>query len=446
MSNPFIFGGPVAPNDFYGRSDSIEFIMDRLYGRSRSSVALWGDRRVGKSSLLHFLAQPKLRHRWVDSPGNSHMIFIDCQIFTEFDRQIFWQEVLDQVSAIGTDSSLPEEADRLLSGDGIQERALRRMFRNMQRSGETLTLLLDEFGHLVWLALGEAREEVRALLAFLRTTITAVNPASPNPRPLALVTSTRRPLDEVCRPAYGASDAGSPFHNPFVFERLKPFQIEDVYALVSSRLAGTEISFSEEEMAHLLSIAGCHPILVQSYASELFTAKEDLGEGVIEFAEIDQRFSGRNRQHFYDFWTYSGKAEKELLAELAGDAVQPDMTARGRERARKQLNERGLLDEELELFSPAFRDWLKLNLSRLLEERGGELGQQGSVQLFRLIDSHFNDSEVRDLCFELDVDYDNLSGDNKRDKARELVIWMRRYGRLEELTELLMSKRPHLHI
>ena len=446
MSNPFIFGGPVAPNDFFGRSESVEFIMDRLYGRSRSSVALWGDRRVGKSSLLHYLAQPKLRRHWVDNPGRNYMIFIDCQIFAKFNRLVFWQEVLEQISGLVTDTTMPQEADALLDGNGIEERALRRFFRKMQFAGETLTLLLDEFGHLIWLTSEDARQELRALFAFLRTTITAVNPATPNARPLALVTSTRRPLDEVCRPAYGGSDAGSPFHNPFVFERLKPFQIEDVNTLISSRLVGTDVSFSEQEIKHLLSMAGCHPILVQSYASELFTAKEDRGDGLVNFAEIDERFSGRNRQHFHDFWAYSGRAEQELLPEIALGAVDWENLAQGKEHARKQLAERGLITEDLELFSPAFAEWLRLNLSRLKAAQRAKMGLGETTRLFHSIDSHFNDSELRDLCFELGVDYDNLSGDNKRDKARELVEWMKRYDRLEELTELLTNKRPHLRI
>ena len=38
----------------------------------------------------------------------------------------------------------------------------------------------------------------------------------------------------------------------------------------------------------------------------------------------------------------------------------------------------------------------------------------------------FNDSELRDLCFYMNVDYDGLNGANKSDKARELIAFCER--------------------
>ncbi|MCA9957424.1 MAG: hypothetical protein KC443_00230 [Anaerolineales bacterium] len=64
------------------------------------------------------------------------------------------------------------------------------------------------------------------------------------------------------------------------------------------------------------------------------------------------------------------------------------------------------------------------------------------VKLFEKINRHFDDSELRDLCFQLQVDYADLSGMEKRDKVRELVTWMDRHGRLPDLTTLANQLRP----
>lgn len=60
------------------------------------------------------------------------------------------------------------------------------------------------------------------------------------------------------------------------------------------------------------------------------------------------------------------------------------------------------------------------------------------------IDESFSDDELRTLCFELSVDYDNLAADTKKGKARELIAEMQRHGRVNELVEKLLDARPHI--
>jgi hypothetical protein len=441
MQNPFIFGGPVSPSDFYGRSDSIQFIMDRLYGRSRSSIALWGDRRVGKSSLLYYIAQPVLRAEFVDEPAKHHMIFVDCQIFTPVNRQRFWREVLEQLADLDTDSPLTTEAEALLSETDIRDRSVRRFFRKIQNRGETVTLLLDEFTYLIVAA--EQPQEIQALLAMLRTLITAVDPINPNPRPFTLITSTRRPLHEVCRPIYGSGDVGSPFYNPFVTERLRPFALADVQTLITTKLVDTTIQFTQAEVAHLLKMAGRHPILVQSYASELFRAKQ---EDALDLAHIDQQFYERSHSHFHDFWFYSGEAEQSFLGRLVDGRLDRQNLSSSQENAQRQLLERGLLMANQQLFSSLFADWLRLNIGRLRDESKLRMSQPKLVRLLAFVEKYFDVEEMRDLCFELGLGYDSLGGEGHRGKGRELVLHMARYGRLSELEEVLKRERPNLNL
>jgi nucleoside phosphorylase len=63
--------------------------------------------------------------------------------------------------------------------------------------------------------------------------------------------------------------------------------------------------------------------------------------------------------------------------------------------------------------------------------------------LRRLLIAIFNDGELRDLCFDLGIDYEDLPGQAKGDKARELVAYASRRGRMDELISQARSLRPN---
>ena len=63
-------------------------------------------------------------------------------------------------------------------------------------------------------------------------------------------------------------------------------------------------------------------------------------------------------------------------------------------------------------------------------------------ELRKLIDQHFDLEDMRTLCFDLGLRYDNLRGEDKTAKARELVDLMVRRGRLDELVEMCREERP----
>ncbi|HRN69038.1 MAG TPA: hypothetical protein PLD89_13010 [Promineifilum sp.] len=71
-------------------------------------------------------------------------------------------------------------------------------------------------------------------------------------------------------------------------------------------------------------------------------------------------------------------------------------------------------------------------------------GEVNLVQLRQALDDGYNDSEMRDLCFELNIDYEDLPGDGQSAKARELVLYARRHGLLAQLVEKVMQDRPQL--
>ena len=57
----------------------------------------------------------------------------------------------------------------------------------------------------------------------------------------------------------------------------------------------------------------------------------------------------------------------------------------------------------------------------------------------------FNDSELRDLCFDLGVDYESLPGEGKGDKARELIAYLGRRSCIPRLIEKCDLERPQVY-
>lgn len=65
------------------------------------------------------------------------------------------------------------------------------------------------------------------------------------------------------------------------------------------------------------------------------------------------------------------------------------------------------------------------------------------ARLRNLIFKHFNKSELKDLCFDLGVNYDELqNSESTKDAARELVAYLDRRNRLSDLVARCYQLRP----
>jgi hypothetical protein len=63
------------------------------------------------------------------------------------------------------------------------------------------------------------------------------------------------------------------------------------------------------------------------------------------------------------------------------------------------------------------------------------------VGLARFLEAYFDKEDLKNLCFDLGVDYENLPGQKKESKARDLVSHMEKRGRLEELKQAVKARR-----
>jgi hypothetical protein len=71
-------------------------------------------------------------------------------------------------------------------------------------------------------------------------------------------------------------------------------------------------------------------------------------------------------------------------------------------------------------------------------------GGERKIALTRIINYCFNTNELRDLCLDLGLDYEDLPGEGKSAKVRELVFYFSRPTRnIERLVETCIHLRPN---
>ncbi|KAA3654905.1 MAG: hypothetical protein DWQ04_33950 [Chloroflexi bacterium] len=66
------------------------------------------------------------------------------------------------------------------------------------------------------------------------------------------------------------------------------------------------------------------------------------------------------------------------------------------------------------------------------------------TDLCNFIIEYYSLNELHTLCFEIGIEFENLGGRTRKAKARELVLYMGREGRLDDLLEALQVTRPHI--
>jgi len=170
----------------------------------------------------------------------------------------FWQYVLRDLAEYKIYT--PDYIHSLLV-NGFDPHDLDDLFDSIGKMGRLVILLLDEFDFVV----DQSDPQIPSFLYSLRAL------SSRPSRGLAMVVASREPLDELCQ---GIRFAGSPFYNIFTFVHLGKFSREEAEELIDKYLAGTGITFDQEDREFLWQVSEKgHPYLLQVACFNLFEGK-----------------------------------------------------------------------------------------------------------------------------------------------------------------------------
>jgi len=361
--NPFVYGGPVDNQKFIGRNNEIGRIFDQLKSHALGSVAIIGERRIGKTSLLHYVSAPDVIKEWNLNQEKSFFIFQDCGEISPFTITRFWQVVIKNLYYVikrkATYSHLAGQVEGLLGKSEITSEDIKYLLYDFHEAGRLIILMLDEFE---WCVRTDIKNEntTRNLLAGLRALINNV------PRVFSTIIATRSPLDEVCR---DVRFMGSPFYNNFVFVHLHPFSQKEAELLLKQMLADTNLTFTQTEKEIIYGLAGTHPLLLQVAAALVFDYKVSGAAQAQDFVDIRMQFHDLVRHQFEDYWKWSQPKMRQVLVYLAccknAEAIE---LLEAWTNERETLKQRGLIVKQgdtYRLFSPTFKEWLINNFYRL---------------------------------------------------------------------------------
>lgn len=226
--NPFGQTGRIAdPTHFFGRADLLRRIFEEL--RKGTSLALIGERQVGKSSLLAMIRA--LGPQALNLPPTA-FIYLDMQMIDDTN---------DFFKALCTEIGIPPTRGSNLA------RVLR---------GQRFIVCLDEIEHLTDTKYfkGAERKQLRGL-------------ADGADAPLTLVIASSLPLDQLFPDAPGKT---SPLANICRPLDVLPFDAHAARSFIEQRLRGTNVTFTESEIAQLIAESSGHPARLQWAAAEVY--------------------------------------------------------------------------------------------------------------------------------------------------------------------------------
>ena len=367
--NPFTYGNPISdPRRFVGRAREVEQIFGRLRNAEFESSSLVGDRRIGKTSLLNYLADPGVRAAHGLSPEQYVFVYADLQMVDETMGPVrLWHRLLKLMRQHGRDSGVAEFIAGLEKDERLDTFALDELFAYVDGKGQHVVFLLDEFEHIT--ANGNFGPDfyygLRSLVIHHQ---------------LALVTSSRRELIELC---HSEAIKSSPFFNIFANINLSLFSPADAERLIHQSLGSAAVQFSEQEIEEVLDLAGLHPYFLQAACWELYESHRKGLDAEARTRLLRKEFDQEATPHLADYWDNSDDYEKIVLtaAALLEQKTKPNrefsltdlqaLFARS-EPTVKHLEKRGLLipgDGRYRLFSAALSPWTLHQITAELSEQ-----------------------------------------------------------------------------
>ena len=305
--NPFVYGRYAPLSHFAGRRAELDACYNALVGPVCGSVAISGEPRMGKTSLLHAVAEVGAREGWARAGLRTVFLYVDCQSISRFTPTRFWQRVLSLLARALMDApDVQSTIQRVADQDRLDATDFESILHMLRERKIVLVLLLDEFE---WVVKRDDKNVpiTRNFLSGLRALI------NHSPDSLSLVIASQQPLNVVCAGVTGGE--GSPFYNNFVFRRLHPLDRTEVDELIEHRLAGSSVTFTAQDRQYIQQVAGTHPFLVQLACALIFDARSRTAS--LEYDQIGARFEEEARHHFAQTWELSTQEERTVLLLIA---------------------------------------------------------------------------------------------------------------------------------
>lgn len=352
---PFQAGPPITdPMRFIGRRQLLRRVSQLM--RSRDSISLRGERRIGKTSLLYFLASDQFSQQY-ELPENHITVYVDFQVLTAAPLAEVWAYLIDAVT-VQLHRRLPHgaaeaETFRAIAepylgrsdGESLPVIGFRRATEQLGAKGVVLHLLFDEFDLTI---------QNPALSGAFYDTLRSLPQGNRN---ITYVIATRKGISDL---QSGDRSVSSPFFNILNSQFIEPFTRSEAESMIDTYLTSVgieddHIQWFWEQVPLLQRLTGLYPFYFQLICAEIYeqiTSTGRVGDEVLAAAvSIYERKAAEFFAHIYELAT---PAEHQLFDALARDSgVDHDLAAA------TSLRNRGLINKDDTLFADSFAAWIR---------------------------------------------------------------------------------------
>jgi hypothetical protein len=424
----YIVGPPIKqPQYFYGRSKEVARFFEIVAGMQTQSVSVLGVRRSGKTSFLRYVSNQEVMARYIPNPRDYVMIHIDmstCRTPNDFYQHLL---VKLETRLSGTRPfNLWQSPDGQMNLYDIETILCQHPHRR-------IILLLDEFDQI---RKGSFDEnfliELRAMTGVLDYE-------------LAIVTASYWDLYQLG--THIGLPPTSPFYNIFYPTpiHLAGFGYIEAESLIKQPAAQAGIFYSDIEISDIYALSGTLPFFLQATAARWFNDRQESEPPT--FNTILDKMVLALSPYFEQWWKHLSVCEQWLLMEIAEKDLQEanPCTILALTDARRRLLAYGFVVpgvDEIAINGTIFASWIKKYGTVALEKSVTNDVKINSVMLRRKLIDIFNIEELRTLCFDLQLNYDDLRGESRADKIRELILTMQaRPEGMQRLLDVIRNER-----
>ncbi|MCP4358810.1 MAG: ATP-binding protein [Chloroflexi bacterium] len=448
--------------NFYGREEEQRLILDTLEnvprGQKQDLVVL-GPRRIGKSSLLYRLfdllqAHPDFVPVYIDvqniKPREMRPLFL--KILFSIQNEFRQKGLENQLPAFDTLNQQPDPLMQFLIFNEDMNNLNQIISAN---SLPRLVLMFDEVELLLEFGGRDTLDWLRSLIQSLNNCIFIVAGSD------QLYSLTQ--------------DYGSPFYNIFKTIELFSLTSEAARTLIEKPTSEIGLQIPSQYIDLILDATGQTPYFIQGithYLVEELNRQQRRQANLSDVQKIIAESIQFLSPQFNYLWNTVSQTQQIILFALtkcsdpqAAETLISQMPSlresmpspQQRRDIFEDLRQQQILRfEQADRYwftIPLFVDWIQTTIedTEIIElaslgERVQISDRELAVTLYKRIPKYFSQEELRMLAFDLGIDLDELSSrGNTTAMARQLVDYLRRHQRLDEMQELLIKERPQVN-
>lgn len=299
LTNPYTAGDPVGKTNFFvGREDVLREVLRVLKHPSQNAITLFGQRRIGKTSILQYL------EAHLPEQGEYLSVYFDLMNKT---GQPLGDTLRDLARTIAfklnlSDPNLGSSAEKT-----FRESYLPEVLHFLPKNA-SLVLLLDEFDVLADPKVEQ--QSKREFFSYLRDL------RQLDPQRLQFVFVLGRNMDDLDVVAQG-------LFKDLPSKRVSLLNQNDAEILVRLSERNKSLDWTPTAVAKVWELTSGHPYLTQALCSQVWEDAYDVTDtpSSIQSQDVENAVSGtleRSQNMFAWLWEGLGSAEKVVASALAG--------------------------------------------------------------------------------------------------------------------------------